>query len=157
MHKWSILEYFFLPSQRVPSLSNQLLIPVISDRQILDELDSYTPTQQYIEELLPVVHDFTTKHRSHFLFLTCDYGKYPWSFGEPRYLEWKEIQAAFNHNGRYLPRNLIEDFGFTKWSEVHEYYSAHEPWFLDEQMRENREELKQAFEQRVSAIRKERS
>ena len=148
LHKWSIVKYFSLPSQRLPSLSNQLLVPV-SDRQLLLSLEDYVPEQPYIEKLMPVVHDFITSHRSHFLFLTCDYGERPWDFGEPRYLEWKNIRGALGYSGQFLPRNLIEDYGFTKWSEVVEYYAEHESWFLSEQMKEWCEALKQAFEARI--------
>jgi len=151
LHKWSIIEYFSLPSQRITGLSNQLLVPV-RDRQILKELDGFEPSQPYIKELLPAVRNFVTCHSSHFLFFTCDHGEHPWDFGEPRYLEWKEVQAAFNYSGQYLPRNLIEDFGFTKWSEVLEYYSEHEPWFLSKQMKDECEALKRAFEQKISEI-----
>ena len=151
LHKWSIVEYFSLPSTKIPSLSNQPIVPV-SDRQILKELGGFEPPQPYIEELLPVVRNFVTCHRLHFLFFTCDYGERPWDFGEPRYLEWKEIQAACSYSGQYLPRNLIEDFGFTEWSEVLEYYSEHQAWFLSKQMKDECEALKRAFEQKISEI-----
>ena len=151
LHKWSIIEYFSLPTQRIPSLSNQLLVPV-SGRQILDKLNGFKPPQPYIEELLPAVRNFITCHRSHLLFFTYDCGERPWDFGEPRYLEWKEVQGAFNYSGQYLPRNLIEDFGFTNWSEVLEYYLEHESWFLSEQMKNECQALKQAFEQKISEI-----
>lgn len=153
LHKWSIVKYyslssFFLSSIRVPSLSNQPIVPV-SDRQLFDSLKDYVPVQPYIEKLMPVVHDFITSHRSHFLFLTCDYGELPWDFGEPRYLEWKEVKGSFGYSGQFLPRNLIEDFGFTEWSEVLKYYTEQDSWFLMEQMREEREALRQAFEARL--------
>ena len=149
LHKWSILEYYSLPSKRLDSLSNQLIVPVTS-KQLIGGLKGFVPPQPYIEKLLPVVRDFITLHRSHFLFLTCDTGERPWDFGEPRYLEWKEIQAECAYSGQFLPRNLIEDFGFSKWSQVLEYYSQHAFWFLHEQMREDREALKEAFCRSVS-------
>ena len=148
LHKWSILEYRSLPSQRVPSLSNQLIVPVTA-RQLVNSLDGFVPYQPYMEQLLPFVLDFVTSHRDHFLFLTCDTGERPWDFGEPRYLEWKEIQAACSYRGQFLPRNLIEDFGFHRWSEVLEYYSKHQPWFLYEQMKDEREALRQAFDKEL--------
>lgn len=150
LHKWSILEYYSLPSQKVLSLSNQLIVPVTT-QQLDRELDNFTPHQPYIEQLFPVVRNFIASHRGHFLFLACDTGEYPWDFGEPRYLEWKEIQAACSYHGQFLPRNLIEDFGFCHWTEVLKYYSKHESWFLNKQMEEELEELKLTFEREVSA------
>ena len=50
LHKWSILEYRSLPSQRVPSLSNQFIVPV-SAEQFVDALDDFVPHQPYIEQL----------------------------------------------------------------------------------------------------------
>ena len=149
LHKWSILEYRSLPSQKVPSLSNQLIVPVTA-KQLVNSLDGFVPYQPYMEQLLPFVNDFVTSHRGHFLFLTCDTGEHPWDFGEPRYLEWREIQAACSYSGQFLPRNLIEDFGFRRWSEVLEYYSEHQPWFLYEQMKDERKALKLAFEKALA-------
>ena len=51
--------------------------------------------------------------------------------------------------GQFLPKNLIEDFGFRLWSEVLEYYSEHQPWFLYEQMKDEREALRQAFDREL--------
>ncbi len=151
LHKWSILEYYSLPSQKMPSLSNQFIVTV-SAEQLVKSLDNFTPSQPYIKKLLPVVNSFITSHRTHFLFFTCDTGERPWDFGEPRYLEWKEIQAECSYSGQILPRNLIEDFGFRRWEEVLKYYSEQDSWFLCEQTREWREALKQAFEEQVAAI-----
>ncbi|MGD1920794.1 MAG: hypothetical protein ACFCAD_19070 [Pleurocapsa sp.] len=148
LHKWSIIEYPFLQTQKIPSLSNQVLFPV-SSKQLEEALDNFVPYQPYIEALLPPVRSFIKLHQNHFLFLTCDTGERPWDFGEPRYLEWKEIQAHFNYSGQFLPKNLIQDFGFTSWSEVLEYYSQHLSWFLHEQMKDEREALRQAFEREL--------
>ena len=136
--------------QWVRQLSNQPLVPLTAKQLIDDGLKDFIPHQPYIEKLVPFVHSFITFHKTHFLFLTCDYGEHPWDFGEPRYLEWKEIQAECSYSGQFLPRNLIEDFGFTKWSEVLAYYSEHESWFLSEQMKEERELLKQVFDRGTS-------
>ena len=97
LHKWSILEYYSLPSQ-TSSLSDRLTVPVTS-QQLVDGLKDFIPPQPYIEKLLPAVNNFIVSHRSHFLFLTDDVGEQPWDFGEPRYLEWKEIQAECFYNG----------------------------------------------------------
>ncbi|MEM7593510.1 MAG: hypothetical protein AAF383_18685 [Cyanobacteria bacterium P01_A01_bin.83] len=167
LHKWSIHEEAgrclvaahnlshdpsrsFMP-QRIPSISNQLVVPVTA-QQLRDCLGDFVPCQPYIEELLPFVRDFIVSHQDHFLFLSCDTGEHPWDFGEPRCFDWREIQAKFNHNGQFLPKNLIQDFGFRYWEEVLEYYLKHKSWFLSEQMRDDLEALKQAFEQEVSAI-----
>ena len=48
--------------------------------------------------------------------------------------------------GQFLPKNLINDFGFHQWSEVLEYYFEYCSWFLCDQMKEWLEELRQAFE-----------
>jgi hypothetical protein len=68
-------------------------------------------------------------------------------FGEPQWYHWREIQAACKFQGQFLPKNLVEDFGFHHWEEVMEYYAKNAPWFLHEQMRDEREALQQAFEQ----------
>ncbi len=86
------------------------------------------------------------------MFLTCDTGEHPWDFGKPRCYEWREIQAVFNHSSQFLPKNLVKDFNFRHWNEVLEYYSEHTSWFLCEQLKEDREALKQAFEQQAAAI-----
>ena len=165
LHKWSIIEdavrclvkahyktscqsdVFQL--QRIPELSNQIVVRVTAE-QIAKDLQNFVPCQLYIKKLIPFVHNFSLAHREHLMFLTCDTGDRPWDFGEPRYLEWKEIKSAWMHSGQYLPRNLIEDLGFRCWDEVLQYYSEHESWFLDEQMREWREDLKQAFEETLA-------
>ena len=149
LHKWSIVEYRSLPQQKIPSLSNQYIVSV-STKQLHEALDNFVPHQPYIEKLLPFVRNFIASHRNHLLFLTCDLGEYPWDFGEPRYLEWREIQAACSYNGQFLPKNLIQDFGFSHWSEVLEYYSQHQSWFLCEQIKDERELLRQAFEREIS-------
>ena len=109
--------------QWVRQLSDQPLVPLTANQIIDDGLKNFIPSQPYIEKLQPFVKNFITAHKDHFMFLTCDRGERPWDFGEPRYLEWKEIQAEFSYMGQFLPRNLIEDFGFTEWSEVLKYYS----------------------------------
>ena len=149
LYKWSIVEYQSLPHHEIPSLSNQLVVPV-SSKQLTKTLDNFIPQQPYIENLLPTVRSFITSHQNHFLFLTNDTGEFPWDFGEPRYLEWKEIQAAYKSQGQFLPKNLIKDFGFSRCSEVLGYYSQHQSWFLSEQMKEERKALKQAFDREMS-------
>ena len=149
LHKWSIVDYDPLSSRRIIELFNQLLVPVTA-KQLTQALDNFVPPQPYIEKLLPFVDSFITSHQNHFIFLTCDTGERPWDFGEPRYLEWKEIKTIWMYMGQFLPRNLIEDYGFRRWEEVLEYYSKHESLLLYEQMNEEREALKQAFEKQVS-------
>ena len=150
LHKWSIVPYYSLPNRKMPSISNQLIVPVSSE-QLVKELDNFTPNQSYIKELLPVVRSFIASHQEHFLFLTCDTGERPWDFGEPQYLEWKEILAACSYSGQFLPRNLIEDFGFRQWSEVLKYYSKRQFWFLHKQMKNEKQALKRAFKQKLLA------
>ena len=136
----------------VRQLSTQPLVPITAE-QLIDGLKDFTPPNSYIEELLPFVRNFITSHKDHFMFLTCDCGERPWDIGEPKRFEWKEIQAAFNHQGQRLPRNLVEDFGFRHWDEVLEYYSEQQDsYFLIGQLKYDGEGLRQAFEQEVSAI-----
>ncbi|MEM7762416.1 MAG: hypothetical protein AAF298_30505 [Cyanobacteria bacterium P01_A01_bin.40] len=68
LHKWSILDqagHFLVAAhhhrdgksqsfklQRVPSISNQLLVQVTT-QQLIDGLKDFVPPQPYIEELLP--------------------------------------------------------------------------------------------------------
>lgn len=162
LHKWAIVEdaarclisayhSSYEPrqnyhAQRIPSLSTQPVVSV-TVQQVSEALNEFVPHQPYIQQLLPVVQRFLTVHLDHFLFLTCDLGRRPWHFGEPQWQEWKEIQAAYKFEGQFLPKNLVQDFGFHRWEEVMEYYSKHEPWFLHDQMRDEREALRQAFEQ----------
>ena len=44
LHKWSILEYYSLPSQRVPNLSNQLIVPVTSKQLIYRRFKRFRST-----------------------------------------------------------------------------------------------------------------
>ncbi len=48
LHKWSIVEYWSLPSQKVPSLSKQLIVTV-NTQQLADALEGFVPPQTYIE------------------------------------------------------------------------------------------------------------
>lgn len=148
LHKFSLLEYQSLSLQKVTHLSNRLIAPVTA-QQLLNGLESFIPSQQYIEALLPFIRNFIASHQDHFLFLTCDIGEHPWNFGEPQCFEWREIQAVFNYDSQFLPKNLVKDFAFSHWQEVLAYYSEHESWFLDQQLRDERDALRQAFEQEV--------
>lgn len=162
LHKWSVVEdaaHSLISAhrldrepcqnycaQQVPSLSNQPIVAV-TVQQVAEALEGVVPHQPYIHELLPFIRSFLAIHKEHFLFLTCDIGAYPWHFGEPQWYQWREIQAVFNFEGQFLPKNLIKDFGFHHWEEVIRYYSEHASWFLHEQMKDEREALRQAFEQ----------
>lgn len=167
LHKWAIVEdaarclisayhlvhkpyqnYF---SQQIPNLSSQPIVAV-TVQQVLESLEKFFPDQAYVHQLQPFVRSFLTTHQDHFLFLSCDLGVRPWHFGEPQWHQWREIQAAFKFEGQFLPRNLVQDFGFRRWEEVIDYYSKHEPWFLHDQMRDEQEALRQAFEQVVFAV-----
>lgn len=167
LHKWAIVEdaarclisaYHSVHepcqnycSQQIPNLSNQPIVTV-TVQQVLEALENFVPDQPYIHQLLPFVRSFLTAHQGHFLFLSCDLGARPWHFGELQWHQWREIQAASKFEGQFLPRNLVQDFGFQRWEEVVEYYSKHESWFLHDQMREEREALRQAFEQVTIAV-----
>ena len=129
-------------------LSNHPLV-FITAEEITKALDNFISHQSYIEKLLPAVKEFASFHRLHSLFLTCDIGEQPWDFGEPNYLAWKEISIISNYHAQFLPRNLIEDFGFFNWQEVLDYYQKYENWFLHEQLRNETEQLRQAFEQEL--------
>lgn len=148
LHKWSIVECSSLLPRKIPSLSNQLIFPVNTSK-ILKSLNNLITSQSYIQALFPSVRDFITCHYHHTIFLTWDVGEYPWEFGEPQYLEWKEIQSGCSYYAQFLPRNLIEDYGFRCWEEVLLYYSKYQPWFLHEQLKQQREALKTAFEQKL--------
>lgn len=160
-HKWSIIEeagkslvathaaswHSCQQNQfeTVPALSDRPIVSV-TDLEIAEALKDFVPHQPYIDRLTPIVRDFLASHKSHFLFLICDISDLPWYFGEPQWFKWKEIQAECSYHGQFLPRNLIQDFGFLQWQEVLDYYAQHQAWFLHEQMKEDREALRQAFE-----------
>jgi hypothetical protein len=162
LHKWAVIEdaarclisahglvhvpYQNYCSQQIPDLSNQPVVAV-TFQQILEALEGFIPNQPYIHQLLPFIDSFLTAHQDHFLFLTCDIGERPWDFDEPQWYHWREIQVTCKFQGQFLPKNLVEDFGFHHWEEVMKYYAKNAPWFLHEQMRDEREALQQAFEQ----------
>ncbi|MEL6440268.1 MAG: hypothetical protein AAFQ80_13550 [Cyanobacteria bacterium J06621_8] len=171
LHKWSIIDQaakclikahydgfygklqgFPQPNQfkiiTKPELSNQLLV-LITAEEITQALENFVPPQPYIEELLPAVLNFVSVHSLHSLFLTCDIGEQSWDFGEPQCFSWKEISVISGYHAQFLPRNLIEDFGFFSWHEVLDYYHQHESWFLHEQLKGDRRQLRQAFEQEL--------
>ncbi len=141
-------EYF--QAKRFPNLSSRFLLPLTSS-QILEMLSNSELNQPYIKELFPFVQNFILCHQNHFLFISCDIGEEPWDFGEPRCYEWRQVQAVFNYHSQFLPKNLIQDFGFLHWKQVLRHYSIHAPWFLHEQFQVNREALKKAFEKEVLA------
>ena len=57
LHKWSIVDYWSLPSTRIPRLSNQPIVPV-STIQLRESLNNFVSPQPYIEKLLPCVDNF---------------------------------------------------------------------------------------------------
>ncbi len=138
-------------SKKISGLSSHPLVPLTSS-QIATAISESEFSQSYIKELVPFVQNFISSHQNHFLFLTCDLGDKPWEFGEPKCYEWKEIQAVFNFHSQFLSKNLVEDFEFTAWEEVLDHYSFFAPWFLHQQLQEERIALKQAFEQEVMSL-----
>lgn len=166
LHKWAVVEdaarclvsaYGLVHepcrtyhTQQLLTLSSQPIVAVTS-QQIAEALQGVVPHQPYILQLLPFINSFLATRQDCFLFLTCDIGARPWHFGEPHWYQWREIQAAFKFEGQFLPKNLVQDFGFRHWQEVVEYYAQHESWFLHDQMRDEREALRQAFEQAAIA------
>jgi hypothetical protein len=118
----------------------------IQAEQIDQSLCDYTPEQPYIATLIPYVRQFILEHRRHFLFLTCDIGERPWDIGESKRFDWKEIRAAFDHDSRFLPRNLVDDYRLTSWDDVLQFYESGDAWMLHEQMADELDVLRSAFE-----------
>lgn len=130
------------------SISSQPIVELESG-DLLDVL-GHDNANGHIDELIPTVGQFADAHRDHQLFITCDIGDLPWDIGEPEWATWKEIGRPEHHYGKFLPRNLIDDFAFASWNDVMTYYEAHELWFLHEQLSRDLASLKAAFE-RLSA------
>ena len=102
-------------------------------------------SQDYIQKLAHTLKSFLTGHNTHTLIMTCDMGAEPWQIGEPVWYQWKEVVSAFDFAGRFLPRNLKDDFKLSNWEQVVAFYEKHEAWFLHDQLKDQREELKRRF------------
>lgn len=161
LHKWPILveaasalirahglphrECGTFVSTVLPEVSPQPVV-LLSTSAIDEALAGQLPQHEYIERLRPQVALFSQSHTGHSVFLTCDIGDLPWEIGSRAWATWREIHPEGGWQGQFLPRNLVDDLGFDSWQGVLEYYRRNAAWFLDEQLREDRLLLREAFE-----------
>ena len=158
LHKWPVVDELRdklndaynhrEPGIQIPEISNYPVV-YFDFRKGLSVLSTVHKepfyNQTYIQKLVNTLKIFLTKHNTHTLILSCDMGAEPWQIGEPVWFQWKEIISAFDFAARFLPRNLVDDFKFSNWEQVIDYYKEHEAWFLHDQLKEQREELKKRF------------
>ncbi|RME04133.1 MAG: hypothetical protein D6805_04085 [Planctomycetota bacterium] len=79
----------------------------------------------WVREKISYIERFLSYHQGHTLFIALDRYDLPWDLGEEGFYRWKEVcsssSSLVEFFGYFLPRNLLEDFGFEVWESVEEF------------------------------------
>lgn len=153
LHKWPILEAAALDVHGraafdLPGISNGPLA-WLDMELVATAVAEPIPSRGFITELQPVLRQFAADHAHHHVAIACDNGLLPWEFGEPAWDSWKEVQGPFFYDSAYLPRNLIDDYGLTRWADVLELLRQKAEFLLHPQLEEDLQALRIAFTNRV--------
>lgn len=81
--------------------------------------------------VVPLLAEFTEKHKGHDLRIHDNSGDHPWDPEYPGYCKWKEVKGYFTLE-MYLPRNLVEDLKIINWEEAITYLKKLEIYLYDE-------------------------
>jgi hypothetical protein len=160
LHKWPVIEaaarqllrahlpehYPFVDTAyvvaREPLGVNAVKMP---SHELQEAAKNYRGGVKWIEDTASCVEEFVTRHEAQTIFLVCDIGEQPWSFGERDWTLWREVPGPhFYHS--YLPRNLYEDLGCRSWTQVIMHLAEKHDHLLHEQLADDLGEIKLAFE-----------